>query len=330
MCDVLHDWEENVGDPKNVEEDPFLIRFRWSGGTRTTNDTADQLNLHLPSQPFNQDLPPSEPHVCFDPEDLEKAVGGSENDRLDLRNTLLHECVHGISKEYQTDHAYRKGNEQKFKTLKVPDRLLNPDHYKEMLIGWSKDSFKEPDQATLQAIFGDPAHWDGKTSVAQGGATLQQICSDVIQMLTNAQTQAQNRFKGTVGGAKPGVEDAAKWVTKEKTKSDEMQRLLALAKKVTPEADPERTAWVTFGDQVQITRRTGLPPTGPKQKTEGWVAMFPENHGKFQPEDVRGWFLKALLKNAVVRVGSGLTFEGIKALEAEYFKTRPGQPTTIR
>jgi hypothetical protein len=327
MHEVLLYWEQNVGEQRNVAENVLYTRFNWQGATKTDTETEDQLNLDLPLKPRNPLLPPSEPHVCFRSDKLDRAVTGTDAQKLDLCHTLLHECVHGVSKEYSIDHAYQSSNPEKFKTLSEGDRLKNPDHNKVMICEWLKDKVTVPTALALQNLFGDPADWGGAHG-GGGGATdrLAKIIGDVKQVLNCAMIESQNAFKRVVEGAPTGnftVGQVGEW----KRISDEAQRLYILAAKVVSEVDASRTSGFFAGaDNVEIVWRQRQ-----NANEKRWFAVFPSDYAKKEDKVLRGWFLRSLLKSAAVQVGSGVTFEKIREVEKSYYETRGvrGSPTEI-
>jgi hypothetical protein len=99
---------------------------------------------------------------------------------------------------------------------------------------------------------------------------------------------------------------------------------------MTAQADDARESAPAQGaDNVRIIRKA-FPDPQQGQKTEGWFAVFPKNHATCDRKVLRGWFLRALLKHAAVKVGSGVTFDSIREKEKAYYSAgRPGRPTEI-
>ena len=89
-------------------------------------------------------------------------------------------------------------------------------------------------------------------------------------------------------------------------------------------------SWRCFDLERTANHRKALTNPQPGQKAERWFAVFPSDHATCDRKVLRGWFLRALLKNAAVRVGSGVNFDTIKEWEKAYYKAgRPGSPTEI-
>jgi hypothetical protein len=121
--------------------------------------------------------------------------------------------------------------------------------------------------------------------------------------------------------AKSATATTTDQVLKARTLSDELQRLYTKATKMVAGVDATRTKVPTSGaDNVKIVRENHQVQGN--QTQEFWTAKFPSDHASCTREELRGWFLRSLLKNAAMRVGSGVTFDSIKTIEAKYYQVR--------